>query len=316
MTVIVLNRNGLRHLDGCLGSLAGQELAGGFTTVLVDNASEDGSVAHVRSHFPSVRVLEAGANLGFAAGNNLALRQATTTHVVLLNNDTLVRPGWLAALVSAADSDPRAGAVQAKLLFAGRPGVIQSAGTLLLSDGSAGDRGFGEPDDGRFSRREEVFGACAAAALYRREALDDVGLLDEAFYMYYEDVDLSWRLRLAGWKVLYEPAAVVDHVHSATSGPDSGFMRFHAERNRLLMVLKNAPWDFVVASYRSLGSRAARPGESPAGARASRLRVALSFLSHLPRALVARARIRSRRRVGDAEVLGWTFPRERWDARS
>ena len=313
-----MNRDGLRHLDACIEAVLAQELEGGFEVVMVDNGSSDGSVAHVRQRFPRVRVIEAGRNLGFAAGNNLALRELETEYGVLLNNDTRARPGWLAALVAAADSEPRAASVQAKLVFADRPAVIQSAGSLLLSDGSAGDRGAGEPDDGRYDRREEIFAACGAAALYRREALAEAGLFDEGFFMYYEDTDLSWRLRLAGWKVLFEPGAVVEHVHAASSSAGSAFMRFHADRNRLLMVLKNAPLGFLLHSFASLGRRAARPGSAQVGPAAGRSpsRVLLSFLGRAPAALVQRLRIRSRRKVADAEILKWAYPRERWDARS
>jgi GT2 family glycosyltransferase len=314
--VVVVNRDGLRHLDACFEALLAQELDGGFEAVLVDNGSSDGSAAHVRARFPQVRVVEAGRNLGFAAGNNLALRALTTPFAVLLNNDTRMRPGCLAALVGAAESEPAVGAVQAKLVFADRPGVLQSTGTLLLSDGSGGDRGSGEPDDGRYGRRGEVFAACAAAALYRKEALDEVGLLDESFFMYYEDTDLGWRLRLAGWKTLFEPAAVVEHVHAASAAAGSPLMRFHSERNRLLMVLKDAPPGFALHAFASLGRRAAAGSGPPAGPRHSRLAVLLSFLSLAPQALGERMRIRSRRKVADSEVLRLVYPRDLWDARS
>jgi GT2 family glycosyltransferase len=274
----------------------------------------------VRARFSRVRVVEVGRNLGFAGANNLALRALSTPFAVLLNNDTRMRPGCLAALVAAAESQPAVGSVQAKLVFADRPGMLQSTGTLLLSDGSGGDRGWGEPDDGRYGRRGEVFAACAAAALYRKEALDEVGLLDESFFMYYEDTDLGWRLRLAGWKTLFEPAAVVEHVHAASASAGSPLMRFHSERNRLLMVLKNAPLGFAIRAFAGLAWRAATPASArppgPAGPRHSRLEVLLSFLSLVPRALAERRRIRSRRKVADSEVLRWVYPRDLWDARS
>jgi len=270
----------------------------------------------VTREFPTVKVLATGGNLGFAAGNNLAIAGSGARYVVLLNNDTRVRPGWLAALVALADQDPRAGSVQAKLVFADRPAVIQSAGTLLLSDGSGGDRGSGEEDHGQYDRREEIFAACGASALYRREALDEVGALDESFFMYYEDTDLAWRLRLAGWTVLYEPAAVVEHTHAGSAQAGSAFMRFHADRNRLFMVLKNAPWRFVLSSFAALARRAAvAPAGGGAAAPHSRARVATSFLAHLPEMLWKRGSIRRRRRVPDAEILRWAQPRKEWDAR-
>ncbi len=310
---MILNRDGRRYLDACLEAVLGQRLDGGFEVILVDNGSVDDSVEHVRAAFPSVKLALSPVNLGFAAGNNLGLRHAGGPYVVLLNNDTVVREGCLAALLAAADSDPRIGAVQARLVFADRPQTIQSTGTLLLSDGSAGDRGWGEPAASAYLAREEIFAACGAAALYRRAAIEDVGGLDESFFMYYEDTDLSWRLRLRGWKVLYEPAATVAHVHAGSSGLGSTLMRFHADRNRLLMLVKNAPLGFLLSCLGKLGRRAA--GGGPATAGRSRGRVLASFVWLLPRALAARARIRSRRAVNDAEILAWIYPRDEWDRR-
>lgn len=311
-SVVIVNRDGRRYLGPCLTAVLEQQVAGAFEVILVDNASTDGSAELVRTDFPTVTVLAAPANLGFAAGNNLGIRESSGRYVVLLNNDTVVQPGWLAALFATADSEQRAGAVQSKLVFADRPQTIQSAGTLLLDDGSGGDRGCGEPAD-RYRDREEVFAACGAASLYRRAALDDVGLLDESFFMYYEDTDLSWRLRLRGWRVLFEPEAVVKHFHAGTSGADSPFMRFHANRNRLLMLVKNAPLGFLLVCVGRLGRRAAgAEGERMGHSRGA---VLTSFLRLLPRAIFARARIRRRRAVADRDILAWTFPRDEWDNR-
>jgi GT2 family glycosyltransferase len=318
-SVIVLNYNGKRFLDACLDALAAQRLPGGCEVLLVDNGSQDGSVEHVRDRHGWVRVLEIGRNAGFSTANNIAMREARGRHLVLLNNDTRVRPGWLQALVSAAEASPRAGAVTSKLVFADRPGVIQNAGVLLLDDGGGGDRGTGEPDRGQYDERAEVFGFCGAAALLRREMLGDVGSLDETFFSYYEDTDLSWRMRLRGWTVLYEPRAVVEHVHSATSEERSFFFTFHADRNRLFMLLKNASPRFLARSLRAVLGRVASPHESPAGAggRAGRPfgRVAGSFLLHLPEMLVKRAFIRARRKVSDRDLESWLYPRAEWDAR-
>jgi len=338
-SVVIVNYNGLGHLDPCLEALRAQEVVGGLEVTVVDNGSGDGSVEHLRRYHRWVRLITCNRNLGFAAANNLAIRGARGDHVVVLNNDTRVRPGWLAALVDSAEHDPRAGAVTSKLVFADRPRVIQNAGGVLLSDGSGGDRGSGEPDRGQFDHPEEVFGFCGAAALLRREAIEDVGAFDESFFMYYEDTDLSWRLRLRGWNVQYDPRAVVEHGHSRTAGEWSDFFLFHVDRNRLLMVLKNAPAPLVARSFSALGLRAARlrrppsdlaqadgrDGEDlsrvkPAAAKATRRlalrgRVLQSFLAHAPEALAARTQIRGRRTVRDAEVMRWVVPRSEWDAR-
>jgi GT2 family glycosyltransferase len=318
-TVVVVNRDGLRFLDSCLDAVLAQELASRFEVILVDNASTDGSIEHVRERFPGVRLIESTRNRGFAGGNNLGIRAARGRHVVLLNNDTRVRAGWLQALVEAAESDDHVGAVAAKLLYASRPGVIQSAGSLLLSDGSGADRGMDEPDSGQFDRREEVFAGTGASLLLRREALADAGLLDESFFMYYEDTDLCWRLRLRGWRVVYEPAAVVEHEHAGSSREWSPFFTFHADRNRLFMLLKNARPAFLARSYAALLRRSASGSTGGAGRpsrQAVRGRVLGSFAAHMPEMLAKRALVRARRRVPDRAIETWLYPREAWDARS
>jgi GT2 family glycosyltransferase len=327
----VLNWNGRRYLDDCFEALLAQELDGGFEPMLVDNASTDGSVEHVRRYWPAVRVVRCTGNLGFAAGNNVGMRAATGRHLVLLNTDTRVQPGWLSALVNAVGLDPRIGAVTSKLVFMADPGEIQNAGSLLLSDGSGADRGFHERDTGQYQCREEVFGACGAAVLYRREMLEDVGHFDETFFNYYEDTDLNWRMRLRGWKVLYEPAALVHHVHTGSSGEWSPFFTYHVDRNRLFMILKNAPPQMLMESVRHFaglaaknasGTALARFVQPPQSLRSANLgpgrarihvRVAGSLVRRLPEMLVKRRAIRRRRLVNDEEVLRWLYPREQWN---
>ena len=333
--MIVLNYNGRRYLDACLESLLAQELEGGFEVLLVDNASADGSAAHVRRNFPSVCVIESPANLGFAGGNNLGIERARGEHLVLLNNDTRVRSGWLRALVEAAEVASDVGAVTSKLVFMARPATIQNAGSLVLTDGSGGDRGTGEADRGQYDSQEEVFAACGCATLLTRRMLDDVGLLDSTFFVYYEDTDLSWRMRLRGWRVVYEPAAVVEHVHAGTSGEWSPFFTFHVDRNRLFMILKNAPAGFMLRTFCGYGllagkgavraiGRHLRPhpqpvspsGDATPASRARiHVRVAGSVIAHLPEMLRKRWRIRRGRKVADAEIMRRLFPRRLWDER-
>ncbi|MBO0727853.1 MAG: glycosyltransferase family 2 protein [Acidimicrobiaceae bacterium] len=332
-TVIVINWNGLGYLDTCFEALLKQDVEGGFEAMLLDNASSDGSTRHVRERWPTVRVVESGGNLGFAAGNNLGIRSARGRHIVLLNADTAVQPGWLRALIEAVEASPTIGAVTSKLVFMADPSEVQNAGSLLLSDGSGADRGFHERDHGQFDAREEVFGACGAAVLYRREMLDDVGMFDETFFNYYEDTDLSWRMRLRGWKVLYEPRAVVHHVHAGSSGEWSPFFIFHVDRNRLFMILKNAPLGMVLKTFarfaglaaanaaRTSISRIIRPpvalervNQGPGRARIH-VKVVASLLRHLPEMLRKRWRIRRRRSVPNSEITKWFYPRELWRSR-
>ena len=317
--VAVLNRDGDRFLDACFAALTSEDAPGGRELVLVDNGSTDGSPDRLVAAFPEVRVIRNGSNLGYAAGYNRAFEMLDNEYVVLLNNDTRVRPGWLAALVAAADADPDVAAVTAKLVFADRPHVIQSTGTLLLSDGGGGDRGFGEEDHGQYAAREEVFAFNGGSALLRRAALADVGGFDHRFFAYYEDTDLSWRMRLHGWRIVYEPAAVVEHVHAGTSGEWSESFLFHVDRNRVLMLLKNGSTGFVSSALRKVGGRAAggrgAAGRAPRGGRHYG-RVLGSLAANLPAVLVNRVQSRGGMTVPDAEIERWIHPREKWDAHS
>lgn len=239
VSVIVVNWNGLAYLERCLDALMRQTLEG-FEVVLVDNGSSDGSVEMVRRKHPRVRVIPLPHNVGFAAGNNVGIRSCDSPFVATLNNDTEPRPDWLERLVQPALEDGSVGMVASKMLFAGRPGVINSAGIALDPAGIAWDR-MGGQADGEGGGVEEVFGPCAGAALYRRAMLDEVGLFDEDFFAYLEDLDLAWRGRLAGWRAVYAPQAVVYHVHSATGVEGSQFKSYHLGRNKIWTIAKNYP---------------------------------------------------------------------------
>lgn len=320
--MILVNHNGRDRLANCLQALQPQAAEAGADVVVVDNASTDSSLEYLRSQRGRLRLITSTSNLGFAAANNLAIRESRSPYAVLLNTDTRPQPGALAALLQAAESRSNSAAITAKLVFADRPQVIQNAGLLLLSDGSGGDRGTGEEDRGQFDQPQEVFGACGAAMLLRRSALDEAGLFDESFWMYYEDLDLSWRLRLAGWRIHYEPRAVVEHEHAASSGEWSERFTFLVDRNRLFAVLKNGAPRLVARSFstlllRALGSAAVQQPAPNRGLRRARTHgpVARSFAAHLPEMLAKRRFIRSRRKIADAEIERWMYPRARWDTR-
>ncbi|PWB82307.1 MAG: hypothetical protein C3F08_00040 [Candidatus Methylomirabilota bacterium] len=212
--------------------------------------------------------------------------------------------------------------------------VIQNAGSLLLADGSGRDRGAlvrhgrqrFEDDDGQYDRTEEVFAACGAAVLLRRAMLDDIGLLDDDFFMYYEDTDLAWRARLKGWKVVYAPRAVVRHVHCGSSIEWSPFFVFHVLRNRLAMLLKNAPADMaarewtrflapvlirsVTSCVRVRNRRRATPLWHDLG---MRVRVARSLAAALPALYRKRLAIRGARRVPDEAIMRWVCDPDRME---
>jgi len=361
--VVVLNFDGGQMTLDCLGSLVATDWPReALEIVMVDNGSLDDVVERVRDLYPSVRILEPLANLGFAGGCNLGIDAPEVggfapEMIALVNNDATVDSGWLKALSSALLESTDIGAASAKMLFANRvrglefevhdsvgesticltgmrvegerddsrfsfdegvfgpvgfdpksgdemcrwtaamgsiriiddespdatrvtlrlssrgpctvvlltdsgeseraldetpkwidvelpPGafdVINNVGSNLYAGGFGGDRGFLERDRGQYEERAEVFAWCGGAVLLRREYLDSVGTFDERLFLYYEDTDLSWRGRLAGWRYVYEPKAIVRHRHAQSSGVGSPVFRFHTERNRLLVLAKCAP---------------------------------------------------------------------------
>jgi GT2 family glycosyltransferase len=242
VSVVIVNWNGLRLMEQCLPTLARQTFSD-FEIIVVDNGSTDGSVGWLGEHHPAIRVIRNEENLGFAAANNQAIRTSRAEFVVTLNNDTQVEPGWLEALVRAVQPDASIGMGACKMLFADRPKVINSTGINLDRVGIAWDRCGGERDDAAETQPREVFGPSAGAALYRRAMLDEIGLFDERFFMYLEDVDLAWRARLAGWGCLYVPSSRVYHVHSASAGEGSRFKNRLLGRNKVWTIAKNYPLD-------------------------------------------------------------------------
>lgn len=443
-TVVVVNYNGAHLLPPCLEGLRRQDLpAGTFETVVVDNASRDGSLELLARDFPEVRVIASPVNTGFAGGNNLALRTVCTPYAVLLNNDAVPEPDWLRNLLAPfeeAGAD-RVGVVTGKVVFAPRflllrlrtegfdpgphdprelgvrlvavevdgrdvtekvlweklaygpegtgagrfrwtrpegtflvplqdgPGdvagavkvtfrwiaerdkpvtisgagvsltataaeagseavlavpegtplvdVVNNAGGIVLVNGYGADRGFQEPDTGQYDQAVEVFNACGNGMAMRTAAGRAVGWFDDDFFLYYEDTDLSWRLRADGWSIRYQPTAVLRHLHSASSTEWSPLWVFHVDRNRLLMLTKNATAALAmraVAHYllttasmfaRSVVQAVRARRRPPIRPTLLRLRVITSYLRLLPRML-------SRRRGLSAAKEGRRALQKRW----
>jgi GT2 family glycosyltransferase len=240
VTVVIVAYQSGEHLQRALDGLAAQSYRD-FDVILWDNASSDG--AAVRARLPgNARRVRSEANLGFAGGNNAAARQTRAELLALLNPDAIPAPDWLARLVAALDAAPGAGAVMAasRQLKAEDEGRLDGAGDVFHVAGVAYRGGFGAPSAGA-TTAGEVFSPCGAAALYRRAAFEAAGGFDERFFCYMEDVDLAFRLRLAGGVCVYAPDAVVRHVGSATTGPRSEFATYHGVRNRIWTIVKNVP---------------------------------------------------------------------------
>ena len=403
-TDLVVNWHGRHLLPACLDGLRRPDVRD-FETLVVDTASSDGYVEMLRRDYPEVRVIETGANLGFAGGNNAALRTFTTPYCVLLNNDAVPEPSWLRNTLDAcADgvvvtpkivflprfvrvtlttegftpggADPRELGVRvygvavdgepAKplwerltwgdeggfswtrpsgefLLPAGRrvtlrwaaerdkdvtlswPGgsvtlrvteaggeasfdlpedvptvdVVNNVGGIVTTDGYGADRGYQEVDEGQYDKPEDVFTFCGNGVAFPREVIQRVGVFDDDFFLYYEDTDLSWRVRAAGYSIRYEPSAVLRHHHSASSGEASYVFRFHVDRNRLLLLTKNATWRLALpqvlrypVTTASIAVRAVRTrNRAQLADTKRRVRVMASYLRLLPRMLARRRAI-------------------------
>ena len=242
VTVIIVNWNGERFLGRCLSAVLAQTVIPN-EIILVDNASSDASIEIV-SRFPSVRVLMQHENLGFARGNNVAIEAADeeSEWIALLNPDAFPEPYWLEALLSAARENPEFDVFGSKLVKATDPAVLDGVGDAYHMSGMAWRMGHGLSVSSFSEQSREVFSACAAAALYRRSALLDVGGFDEDYFCYIEDVDIGFRLRLTGYRCLFVPASVAGHVGSGTTGGKySEFAMYHVNRNLVWNFVKNMP---------------------------------------------------------------------------
>jgi len=216
---------------------------------VVDNRGMGDAEPFVRECRDAIELLNTGVqlirledNLGFAAANNLAIKMCDTEFVALLNPDAFPHPDWLEKLLAAAERHPEVAAFGSRQMIDGQPGIVDGIGDVYHVSGLSWRAGHGRPLREEDLVEREIFSPCAAAALYRRSALLEVDGFDEDFFCYFEDVDLGFRLRLAGYKCLYVPDAVVDHVGSASSGGRrSDFAVYHGHRNLVWCFLKNMP---------------------------------------------------------------------------
>lgn len=240
VTVIIVNWNSGDLLRQCLTQLTNQSQQPA-RILIIDNASTDGSIEFAHA-IPGVTVQKLGTNLGFAAANNLALAASNTEFVTLLNPDAFPEPDWLECLLAAAQTHPDFAAFGSRQMVYGSDGIIDGIGDAYHCSGLVWRQGYGCSQSEKSSNFGEIFSPCACAALYRREALTETGEFDEDYFCYVEDVDLGFRLRLAGYKTLYVPDAVVHHVGSATTGGQhSDFSVYHGHRNLVWTFIKNMP---------------------------------------------------------------------------
>jgi GT2 family glycosyltransferase len=308
-SVIVPTLNGAHLLPACLDSLVGQSYAH-LEVIVADGASTDGTRELLELAYPSVRLLRLRRNGGFCGNVNAGLRAARGEVLCLLNNDAEAEADWVSVCVEALQRTSSIGSIASKVLFADRQ-TINSAGDLMCRDGAARQRGAGRPDGTAWDQPGPVFGASGGAAAFRREMLADVGLFDEAFFMYLEDVDLAFRAQMQGWGCLYQPLARVYHQGSATGG--GKLASFYNGRNLIRLLAKDVPSALVprllpgILRYQTRRAREALQAWRGSAARAT-LRGQLVGLAGLPRHIADRPSVQRRRRLSPDAIYALLSP--------
>ena len=303
--VLIVNWNSGSLLARCLDALA-RQTAPPARILVVDNASTDGSERAAVGR-TGVELLSMTSNLGFAEANNIGVEHLDTCDwIALLNPDAFAEPQWLAALTAQAGQDPGVASYASRQLLADHPSILDGTGDLYSVAGLAWRRHHGRPASTLGLLGGEVFGPCAAAGLYRRDAFREVGGFDRTFFCYFEDVDLAFRLRLSGYRSIYVADAVVHHVGSALSGFRSDFAVFHGQRNLVWTFFKNMPASLlllylphhVLMNLASIGVLGLR------GQGGTALRAKWAALRGLPGVLGKRRCVQGQRRATAAQLQG------------
>jgi GT2 family glycosyltransferase len=300
--VIIVNHNSGPLLQACINALSLQTLSR-FDVVVVDNASSDGSAAALRLPDSRFRLHRAGANLGFAAANNLGAADCGADFIVTLNPDTVPGASWLKELRNATLRHPGVKMFGSTQIDARKPGLVDGFGDVYSVFGTAWRGASGWPVTALPPDDREVFAPCAAAALYAREAFVSAGGFDESFFCYLEDVDLGFRLRLRGERCIQVRRAEVLHFGAVSAKPDSDFFVFHTQRNRLWVLLKNVPsplvWLTLVLQIAVLPLTVLR---RPPGKWRTALKGVIAGLRGFPTALRQRRKVQSERAVSSLDI--------------
>lgn len=312
VSVIIVNWNGKEYLRDCFRALR-EQTYNDFEVVFVDNASADSSIALAKElalecAFPN-KIVELPANTGFTGGNIEGLKHCSGRYIALLNNDTAANDRWLETLVRAMDAHPEVGICASKLIVAGTD-IIDSAGDCFSTTLHGFKRGEGLPSS-MFDKEEYVFGACAGAALYRKRMIDQIGFLDDDFFLIFEDVDLSFRAQLTGWKCLYVPESIVHHKVSAGIKKLGSLSTECAVRNERIVIVKNVPPALLLLHLpRFIFEELAFSifYHISIGRFRSYLKGNMTFLKSLPRHLKKRKRILKMRQVTNQEIRSLLSP--------
>ena len=306
VTVIIINWNAGSLLRNCLEHLRRQTLQPA-QVIVVDNASTDQSLDLPQEllAWGALDIQRMGSNMGFAAGNNHALKQCTSEFVALLNPDAFAAADWLAHLRAAADQNPQAASFGSRQLSHEVPDILDGTGDCYHASGLAWRQHHGHRQSAAHLQARDIFATCAAAALYRRSAVAAVHGFDESYFCYHEDVDLGFRLRLLGYTARYVPQAVVRHVGSATTGGQrSEFATYHGHRNMVWTFVKNMPGPLLWAllPLHLAANVASLVGLSLRGQGRTAVRAKWHALRSLRRVLRLRQRIQAQRVASSATI--------------
>lgn len=240
VTIVIPNYNGKHFMEPCLSSLS-EQTCKDFHILVVDNASSDGSIEYMEENYPDIELIKLQKNYGFSKAVNIGIQHSRTPYVILLNNDTTVDTRYVEEMVKAIEKSPKIFSVSSKMIQMYHPELIDSAGDLYTLLGWGVCRGCGRPVS-NYTKYDEIFTACAGAAIYRRSVFDEIGYFDENHFAYLEDIDIGYRARIYGYYNMYCPTALVYHVGSGTSGSKyNSFKVKLAARNNLYLNYKNMP---------------------------------------------------------------------------
>ncbi|MDA1183477.1 MAG: glycosyltransferase family 2 protein [Acidobacteria bacterium] len=302
ISIIIVTWNGRQYLDACLRAAEAQQGVSA-EIIVVDNGSTDGSAEFVRARFPHVRVVELTENRGFTGGNNAGAREARGAYVAFLNNDTVAEDTWLRALRAGVDMSAGFALVTSRIVYMHDPRVIDSAGDGLLRWGGAFKWHHGQSAE-LADAATEVFGVCGAACLMPKSVFEEIGGFDDDFFASHEDVDLSYRARLRGYRCRYVPDAIVRHHGSATLGTATAQSVFHGQRNLEWLYLKNTPASLLLRTLPGhlVYTVAAAAHFSRLGVLMPFIRAKMAAIGGLPEVLRKRRLIQRSRVVGAAGI--------------
>jgi len=312
VSIILLSYNSKEDLEACLPSLMSQTYTH-HEIIVVDNASTDNTSGFIRDNYPNITLIETGSNLGYPGGNNIGYQHARGEYIIILNPDTVTDPNWLAELIKPLSENSGIALTTSKILIYGQQDTINTCANIIHYTGLDFCRGLNESSS-HFSKPEEVGAISGCSFAVKREVFEDLGGFDADFFLYLEDADLSWRARLAGYRIMFVPDSIVYHKFHISVTP---WKEFYLERNRYLMLLKNGSLTMLVLTFPAFivteivtWGHAVLHGYSFIY---NKLRAYWWILTNIAKINKKRGVVLENRRIGDRELLrlfDWKIPFE------